>query len=90
MSTSLNVNLSVNAFVPINSLTNVSAANFLLRYNWKDGNDLCLAYNETLNNRGKEDPISPFSDYRAVIVKYIQSPYFRSPLKKVYPMPVFL
>lgn len=71
VSTSLNVHLSVNAFVQINSLTNVSAANFRLRYNWKDGNDLYLVYNETLNNHGKEDPIIPFSDYRAVIVKYI-------------------
>lgn len=71
VSASLNVHLSVNAFVQINSLTNVSATNFRLRYNWKDGNDLYLVYNETLNNHGKKDPILPFSDYRALIVKYI-------------------
>ena len=71
VATSLNVHLSVNAFVQINSLTNVSAANFRLRYNWKDGNDLYVVYNETLNNHGKEDPSMPFSDYRAIIVKYI-------------------
>lgn len=71
VSTSLNVNLSVNAFVQLNSLTKVSSANFRLRYNWKDGNDLYLVYNETINNDGKEDSSIPFSDYRALIVKYI-------------------
>lgn len=71
VSTSLNVHLSINAFVQVNSLTNVSAANFRLRYNWKDGNDLYFVYNEGLNNHGKEDSTLPFSDYRAIIVKYI-------------------
>jgi hypothetical protein len=47
------------------------AANFRLRYNWKDGNDLYLVYNETLNKDGKENPEIPFSDYRAFMVKYI-------------------
>ncbi len=71
ISTSLNVKLSVNAFAQINSLTKVSAINFRLRYNWKDGNDLFMVYNETLNNDGKTDQYLPFSDYRAVIIKYI-------------------
>lgn len=70
VSTSLNVHLSVNAFVQVNSLTNLSAANIRLRYNWKDGNDLYIVYNETLNNNGRTDPTLPFSDYRALIVKY--------------------
>jgi hypothetical protein len=63
--------LSVNAFIQINSLSKVTAANFRLRYNWKDGNDLYVVYNETLNNHGRNDPDVPFSDYRAFIVKYI-------------------
>ncbi len=71
ISTSLDVRLSINAFIQINSLTKVTAANFRLRYNWKDGNDLYLVYNETLNNDGNHDPEIPFSDYRAFIVKYI-------------------
>jgi hypothetical protein len=71
ISTSFNVNLSVNAFIQINSLSKVTAANVRLRYNWRDGNDLYLVYNETLNNDGKADPEIPFSDYRALIVKYI-------------------
>lgn len=71
ISTSLNVKLSVNAFAQLNTLTKVSAINFRLRYNWKDGNDLYIVYNETLNNNGKTDLHLPFSDYRAFIVKYI-------------------
>lgn len=71
VATSLNVKLSVNAFAQINSLTAVSAVNFRLRYNPKDGNDFYLVYNEVLNNRGKEDPFLPFSDYRALTLKYI-------------------
>lgn len=73
ISTSLNVKLSVNAFAQINSLTKVSAFNFRLRYNWKDGNDFFLVYNETLNNRGGTEAGLPFSDYRAVIAKYIHT-----------------
>ncbi|HEY5690367.1 MAG TPA: hypothetical protein VIS49_02835, partial [Cyclobacteriaceae bacterium] len=71
VSTSLDVHLSVNAFVQVNSLSKVSAANLRLRYNWKDGNDLYIVYNETLNNNGRSDLTLPFSDYRALIVKYI-------------------
>ena len=71
VATSLNVKLSVNAFAQINTLTKVTAVNFRLRYNWKDGNDLFVVYNETLNNDGRVDPELPFSDYRAFIVKYI-------------------
>lgn len=72
ITTSLNVKLSVNAFVQVNSLARVSAANFRLRYNSKDGNDFYLVYNETVNNKGStENPFLPFSDYRALVLKYI-------------------
>jgi len=71
VATSLDVHLSVNAFVQVNSLSNVSAANVRVRYNWKDGNDLYIVFNETLNNDGKSDVMIPYSDYRAFIVKYI-------------------
>jgi hypothetical protein len=68
---SLDVHLSLNAFIQVNSLSKVTAANIRLRYNWKDGHDLYVVYNETLNNDGKNDPEIPFSDYRAFIIKYI-------------------
>ncbi len=60
VATALNVKLSINAFLQANSLTQVSALNFRLRYNPKDGNDLYLVYNETINNHGKRDPYLPF------------------------------
>jgi hypothetical protein len=71
IATSLNVKLSVNTFVQFNSLTKVSAVNFRLRYNTKDGNDFYLVYNEAMNHTGKSDPYLPFSDYRNFILKYI-------------------
>ena len=59
VSASLNVHLSVNAFVQRNTLNNVSSANFRLRFNWKDGNDLYVVYNETINQDGRSDPTIP-------------------------------
>lgn len=73
VSASLNVHLSVNAFVQRNSLNDVSSANFRLRYNWKDGDDLYVVYNETINQNGRSDPTIPFSAYRAFMVKYIHT-----------------
>jgi hypothetical protein len=73
VSTSFNVHLSINAFIQHNSLTDVSSVNFRLRYNWKDGNDLYVVYNETMNHEGNTDPAIPFSDYRAFTVKYIHT-----------------
>jgi len=73
VATSLNVKLSINAFVQVNSISKVSVINFRLRYNPKDGNDLYFVYNETLNNLGNDDPYLPWSDYRAFIVKYVHT-----------------
>lgn len=71
VATAFNVKLSINAFAQLNSIGSVSALNLRLRYNWKDGNDLYLVYNETLNNEARIDPALPASDYRSVILKYI-------------------
>jgi hypothetical protein len=73
ISSSLNVKLSMNAFVQYNSLSQVSLFNFRLRYNPKDGNDLYLVYNEMLNNKGKNDPMLPFSGFRTLTLKYIHT-----------------
>ncbi len=69
----MNVKLGMNAFVQYNSLSQISLFNFRLRYNPKDGNDLYLVYNEMLNNKGKTDPLLPFSDFRSVTLKYIHT-----------------
>jgi hypothetical protein len=34
-----------------------------------------LVYNEILNGHGKGNPEIPFSDYRAVVVKYVHTFY---------------
>ena len=73
ISSSLNVKLSMNAFVQYNSLSEISLFNFRLRYNPKDGNDLYLVYNEMLNNKGKSDPLLPFSGFRTLTLKYIHT-----------------
>ncbi len=73
VATSLNVKLSVNAFAQTNTVSNVSAINFRFRYNWRDGDDLYVVYNEVLNNDAKIDAYLPFSDYRAFIVKYVHT-----------------
>ncbi len=73
ISSSLNVKLSMNAFVQYNSLSQISLLNFRLRYNPKDGNDLYLVYNEMLNNNGKSDPLLPFSGFRTLTLKYIHT-----------------
>jgi hypothetical protein len=73
IATSINVKLSINAFIQANSLSKVSSINFRLRYNQKDGNDFFLVYNEGLNNEGRSDPEMPFSEFRSVTVKYIHT-----------------
>ncbi|MGM0376674.1 MAG: DUF5916 domain-containing protein [Bacteroidota bacterium] len=73
ISSSMNVKLSMNAFVQYNSLSQITLFNFRLRYNPKDGNDLYLVYNEMLNNKGKGDPFLPFSDFRTLTLKYIHT-----------------
>lgn len=73
IATSLNVKLSINTFVQVNSLTRVKALNFRLRYNTKDGNDFYLVYNESLNDLGLKDPHLPYSDYRALLLKVVHT-----------------
>lgn len=48
IATSLNVKLSINTFVQVNSLTRVKALNFRLRYNTKDGNDFTWSTTKAL------------------------------------------
>jgi len=74
LSTSLNVKWSMSGFLQYNSLYDISTFNFRLRYTAKDGQNLYIVYNEVLNNgttpAGRE---LPFSDTRAVMVKYIHT-----------------
>jgi hypothetical protein len=71
---SINVKLSMSAFIQFNSLESISAVNYRLRYNPVDGNDLYLVYNETFNtNPNIEVPSLPVSENRAILLKYIHT-----------------
>ncbi|MCK5702714.1 MAG: carbohydrate binding family 9 domain-containing protein, partial [Cyclobacteriaceae bacterium] len=74
MARSVNVKLSASAFIQFNTLDEISAINFRLRYAPVDGNDLYFVYNEILNtNPMSEIPHLPASDNRAIILKYIHT-----------------
>jgi hypothetical protein len=69
--TALNTKLSTNAFVQLNSATHSLSANVRFRYNFREGDDLWVVYNEGLNtDRDRLTPPLPFTDTRTVLVKY--------------------
>jgi Domain of unknown function (DUF5916)/Carbohydrate family 9 binding domain-like len=72
--TALNAKASGNAFVQYNSTTNRVDLNLRLRYNFREGTDLWIVYNEgLLTDREIDDPLiprRPFSASRGVTIKY--------------------
>ncbi len=69
--TALNTELSTNAFLQFRSATNTVSANIRFRYNFREGNDLWIVYNEGLNtDRHRLTPALPFTDTRTILVKY--------------------
>jgi hypothetical protein len=69
--TALNTKLSTNAFVQFSSAAHALSANVRFRYNFREGNDLWIVYNEGLNtDRDRATPPLPFTDARTVLVKY--------------------
>jgi hypothetical protein len=70
--TALNTNVSTNAFIQFNSATNNVSANVRFRYNFREGNDLWIVYNEGMNtDRYRLTPPLPFTDTRTILFKYI-------------------
>ncbi|MEZ4702488.1 MAG: DUF5916 domain-containing protein [Rhodothermales bacterium] len=70
--TALNTMLSANAFIQYNSAVDRISTNLRLRYNFREGNDLWIVYDEQLNsdrNRFAEY-VLPTSNGRTLIVKY--------------------
>jgi hypothetical protein len=67
--------LSVSSFIQFNSLNSLAVANFRLRYNPKEGNDLYLVYNETRPTSGFFDENIAPVDYlnRIIQIKYIHT-----------------
>ena len=69
--TALNTKLSTNAFIQFSSAAHTLSANVRFRYNFREGNDLWIVYNEGLNtDRYRTTPTLPFTDARTVLVKY--------------------
>ncbi len=69
--TALNTKVSTNAFIQFNSATNSVSANVRFRYNFREGNDLWIVYNEGMNtDRHRLSPALPFTDTRTILLKY--------------------
>ena len=67
---------SANAFVQFNSTTDRLAVNFRLRYNFSEGTDLWLVYDETLATDRIDptiEPRLPLSAARTLVVKYTRT-----------------
>jgi hypothetical protein len=69
--TALNTKVSTNAFIQFNSATHTVSANVRFRYNFREGNDLWVVYNEGMNtDRHRLTPPLPFTLTRTILVKY--------------------
>ena len=71
MQAALNTKVSAHAFIQYNNIDEAVAANVRFRYNFREGNDLWIVYNEGLNtDRRRQDPVLPLTDSRVILVKY--------------------
>jgi hypothetical protein len=69
--TALNTKFAVNAFIQYSNVSDMAATNVRLRYNFREGNDLWLVYNEGFNlDRDRTDPALPLTDNRTLLLKY--------------------
>jgi hypothetical protein len=67
----MSTKLSTSAFIQYSTITHDVVGNVRLRYNPREGVDLYLVYDETLNtDRDREFPILPRSAGRAIMIKY--------------------
>ena len=67
----LNTKLTSTAFIQFNSSANLVSSNIRFRYNFRDGNDFWIVYNEGTNtNLDRFDPVLPRVDTRVFMVKY--------------------
>jgi hypothetical protein len=69
--TAINNKISTNALIQYNSTLDLVSANVRFRYNFREGNDLWIVYNEGLNTTPyRYTPELPLSDTRTVLIKY--------------------
>lgn len=68
---SLDTHFSIQSLVQFNNTRDIILANMRLRYNFGDGNDLWLVYNDGFNtDRGRFEPELPLSNARTILLKY--------------------
>lgn len=66
----LNIHLSANALIQYSNVTEQIGLNTRIRYNFREGHDLYLVYNDTRTESPGQDSILPDSE-RTLMVKYI-------------------
>jgi hypothetical protein len=73
----LNTAISLNSFLQYSSAANRVSANTRFRYNFSEGSDLWIVYDEGLNtDRARRIPALPLTDSRSLMVKYTYSFHF--------------
>ena len=71
LNTTFNTQISIRPFIQFNSTEDLITSNIRFRYNFREGNDLWIVYNESLNSRiGHRSPKLPVSNGRTILVKY--------------------
>lgn len=67
----LNIHFSLDSFIQYNSLANLFTANFRLRYNFREGNDLWIVYNHGVNtDRFNHSPPLLSVNHQEFLIKY--------------------
>ncbi len=68
---SFSTSTSISAFMQYSTAADLVSANVRFRYNFREGNDLWIVYNEGLNtDRMSHHPIRPSLDSRTIFLKY--------------------
>lgn len=76
LETAADLHLSGSFTFQYNSVSRTLFNNARIRYNFRDGHDLFLVYNETYNTeREREDPILPLSAQQTIVLKYLYTFY---------------
>ncbi len=71
---SLNTKFSLNTFLQYNSVADKFVSNIRFRYNFSEGSDLYIVYNDIVNTERKyNQPYLPYSDSRTLVVKLTKS-----------------
>jgi len=66
-----NTRLTLSSFIQYNSAGEIGVLNARFRYNPRDGNNFYIVFNESVNtDRDRFTPRLPFSDQRAVLLKF--------------------